>query len=320
MNLLKFAAIDIGSNAIRLLFMNVFEHNGKATFKKSSLIRVPIRLGKEAFSDGAISERSILKVIDTMRGFSYLIKVHEPESVEICATAAMREASNSIEIIDRVRFETGLEIEVIDGHKEANIIFSTHVAEALNVDTAYLYVDVGGGSTEINLFSRKKSIETKSFNIGTLRLLNQQVDPRQWKEMKAWLKEVTKGYKPLELIGSGGNINKLYKLAGYKNNQSMTYIKLRRLKKEIEDHSYESRIELLGLNPDRADVIVPASEIFINIMKWSGAHKVLVPQIGLSDGLIHMQYQKYRKNVPSEELQLFGNRTLLSEEPEISGE
>ncbi len=295
MKVLRFAAIDIGSNAIRLLFMNVVEEDQKAIFKKSSLIRVPVRLGDDAFIDGKISQMKIEKLIKTINAFKNLMDVHEVVDFRTCATSAMREATNGKEVVQQVKDETGIEIQVIDGKEEAEIIYSNQIVEMIDDDNHYLYVDVGGGSTEITLFSNRKLIESHSFDIGTIRMLNKRITDDDFKKMKKWLKHLKTDKKDVSLIGSGGNINKIFKISGKKDKQHLVIEELEEIDKFLNYYSIDERIKVLGLNPDRADVIVPASEIFLKIMKWTGAKRIIVPTIGVSDGIIHQLYNDYKK-------------------------
>ncbi len=295
MKLYRFAAIDIGSNAVRLLFSNVVEDGINVSFKKSSLLRVPLRLGEDSFSLGKLTPKKIDKFVDTMKAFSLLMKVHDVVAFRACATSAMREASNSKEIVARVKKETGIEIEVIDGKEEAEIIYANQIVELIDDDSHYLYVDVGGGSTEVTLFGSRKLIDSHSFDIGTLRILSGNVSKADFDEMKEWVKKVITTKKEINLIGSGGNINKLYKLSGKKENQPLLYDELNEIHKFIMYYSLDERIKVLGLNPDRADVIIPAADIYLKIMKWSGAKKIIVPTIGVSDGIIHLLYQQFKR-------------------------
>ena len=265
---MKFAAIDIGSNAIRLLLARVFENPDGPFIKKESLIRMPIRLGDDAFLRKTISQEKIKKLSNTMIAFKYLMEAYEPLDYLACATSAMREAENSQKIINEIAKHSGLKLEVIDGKREANIIFSTHIAEKLSQDMAYLYIDVGGGSTELTLFHKNEPIEERSFNIGTIRILNNLVSKKQWTELKQWTKQQCKKYIKISAIGSGGNINKIFRLAGKKENRPITYKKLIMISKSIRQYSFEERIYKLGLRPDRADVILPASKIFSSVMRW----------------------------------------------------
>lgn len=286
-----FAAVDIGSNAMRLLFCRAYEVNGKPHFSKEELIRLPIRLGEDVFLNGKISERKAEKLITAMRGFMELIKVYEVDDYRAVATSAMRDASNSSDIIARIKKEADLEVEIIDGKLEAQLVFSNHIEEMLNPRHSYLYIDVGGGSTELTLYSNHKVIASKSFNIGTVRMLLDKVDKDEWDNMKDWIKKTTLGYSPLHAIGSGGNINKIYKMTK-KDNKNISYSKLKSINDMLNSYTYEERVEVLGLKPDRADVIVNASRIFITIMKTADIEDIFVPQIGLSDGIIHDLYDR----------------------------
>ncbi|MFC2088179.1 exopolyphosphatase [Calditrichota bacterium] len=291
---LKFAAIDIGSNAIRLLLSKVFENGNEPYFKKESLIRMPVRLGDEAFSTHIISDTKIEKLLNTLIGFKYLIDAYQPIDLLACATSAMREAQNGPEIISQIRTKTGINLEIVDGKKEASIIYANHIEQHLKKTNTYLYVDVGGGSTELTLFTKKKTALSKSFDIGTVRLLNKLVHQSQWDEMKQWIKNATVEYDTITGIGSGGNINKIFRLAAKKDNKPLNYKEISSIYDDLKILSFEERIRELGLRPDRADVILPASEIYLSVMEWAKIKKIYVPQIGLADGLIHIMYEKYK--------------------------
>jgi exopolyphosphatase/guanosine-5'-triphosphate,3'-diphosphate pyrophosphatase len=288
-----FAAVDIGSNAMRLLFCRAYDVNGKPHFNKEELIRLPIRLGEDVFLNGKISDRKAEKLITAMRGFRELIKVYEVDGYRAVATSAMRDASNGSEIIERIKKEADLEVEIIDGKLEAQLVFSNHIEELLNPKHAYLYIDVGGGSTELTLYYNHKVIAAKSFNIGTVRMLLDKVEKEEWEKLKEWIKKNTVGIRPLHAIGSGGNINKLFKMTK-KDNKNLSYNKLKGLHDMLNSYTVSERVEVLGLKPDRADVIVHASKIFITIMKTADIEDVFVPQIGLSDGIVHELYDRYR--------------------------
>jgi exopolyphosphatase/guanosine-5'-triphosphate,3'-diphosphate pyrophosphatase len=292
---MKLAAIDIGSNAVRLLIASVIESSPHPVFKKIELVRVPLRLGEDSFIKGYISEEKIKRLVKTMHSFRLLIDVFEAEGFRVCATSAMRDASNREEVIERVKRETDLLIEVVDGKMEAQIIYSNHTAEELDKDFSYLYIDVGGGSTELTLFAENKIVASQSFNIGTIRLLHEQVSKETWNNLKTWVEQKTKTAGPLMAIGSGGNINKIYKLVYGKDTKAMSYKKVKEITDYISEFSYEERITQLGLNEDRADVILPASKIFLTVMKSAGIDKILVPQSGLSDGIIHLLYEQKLK-------------------------
>lgn len=291
----KYAAIDIGSNAIRLLISNVIIDNDKEPqFKKSSLVRVPIRLGADAFVTGLISKENIERMTDAMKAFNLLMNVHGVEKYKACATSAMREATNGQEVVQIILEKTGIEIDVIDGKKEAAIIFSTDLSELIESDQSYLYVDVGGGSTEFTIFSKGRIINSKSFKMGTVRLMNNSKSENKviFKEVQHWIEENTKNIKKISLIGSGGNINKIFKMSGRTIGKPISYIYLNAQYQFLKKMSYKDRISELSLNPDRADVIIPATKIYLSAMKWSGARKVFVPKIGLSDGIIKSLYYK----------------------------
>lgn len=287
-----FAAIDIGSNAMRLLFCRVYLVDGKPHFNKEELIRMPIRLGEDVFTNGRISEKKCDRLVGTLKGFHELIKAYDVDGYRAVATSAMRDASNGVEIINRIKEESGLTVEIIDGKSEAALVFSNHVEEMLNPRFAYMYVDVGGGSTELTLYYDQKIVAARSFNIGTVRMLLDKVDKQEWEEMKTWIKKNTYGIHPLSAIGSGGNINKIYKMSGKKETKHLSYDKLKSIHEMLSSYSIKERIERLDLKPDRADVIVPAAKIFLFIMKHGDMEKVFVPQIGLSDGLVHQMYEK----------------------------
>lgn len=289
----KYAAIDIGSNAIRLLVANIIvEKNKEPQFKKSSLVRVPIRLGADVFVDGKISKDNTQRMIDAMNAFQLLMKVHGVEKYKACATSAMREATNGKKIADKILQKTGIKIDIINGKEEAAIISSTDLNELIESEASYLYVDVGGGSTEFTIFSKGKIINSKSFKMGTVRLLNNSKSENKtiFKEVQKWIETHSKGLKKLSLIGSGGNINKIFKMSGRTVGKPISYIYLNAQYQFLKQMSYQQRISELSLNPDRADVIIPATKIYLSAMKWSGARKIFVPKIGLSDGIIKTLY------------------------------
>ena len=287
----KYAAIDIGSNAMRLLITNIVEEEGKEPqFNKSSLVRVPIRLGQDAFTVGEISPENIERMVDAMKAFYLLMKVHKVERYMAFATSAMREAYNAKEVVGLIRKKADIKIEIIDGKKEAAIIASTDLHHLLKTDETYLFVDVGGGSTEFTLFSNGKMVNSRSFKAGTVRLLNDMVPDVVWDEIEKWIKTNTADYEEVTLIGSGGNINKLFKMSEKNQDKPLSYIYINAQYAYLNSLSYEQRISQLGLNPDRADVIVPATRIYLNAMKWSRARQIFVPKIGLSDGIVKAMY------------------------------
>jgi exopolyphosphatase/guanosine-5'-triphosphate,3'-diphosphate pyrophosphatase len=252
---------------------------------------MPIRLGEDVFLNGKISEVKANRLVTALKGFNELIKAYGVDGFKAVATSAMRDASNGVEVISRIKAEAGLEVEIIDGKNEASLVFSNHIEEILNPRYAYLYIDVGGGSTELTLYYDEKVIAARSFNIGTVRMLLDKVDKSEWEEMKAWLKKNSYGIHPLYGIGSGGNINKIFKMSGKKETKHLSYEKLKGIYEMLASYTYQERIERLDLKPDRADVIVPAAKIFLTVMKNADIEKVYVPQIGLSDGLVHQMYE-----------------------------
>lgn len=287
----KYAAIDIGSNAMRLLVANIIEEKGKEThFSKSALVRLPIRLGQDAFTVGDISDENIDRMVDAMKAFKLLMKVHKVDKYVALATSAMRESSNGQEVIDIINKKADIKIDIIDGKTEAAIIASTDLHYLLKTEQTYLYVDVGGGSTEFSLFSDGKMIASKSFKIGTVRLLNDMVNNIVWQEIEKWIKSYCGEFETVTLIGSGGNINKLFKMSGKQQDKPLSYTYVLKRYNFLNSLTYEQRISELGLNPDRADVIVLATKIYLNAMKWSNAKKIYVPKIGLSDGIIKAMY------------------------------
>ena len=290
---MKFGAIDIGSNAVRLLITNVFETETGPVFKKSSLVRVPIRLGEDVFMNGFISEEKQRKMVQTMGAFKLLLDVHGVVSYRACATSAMRNPTNGEELVEEISEKSEIDIEIIQGKKEADIIFSNHFEEHLFGDRSYLYIDVGGGSTELTIFSNNKPVASRSFRIGTIRLLNNKVEAEYWEKLLKWVEENTKGLGKLDGIGSGGNINKLYKMAEVTGGEPLRYKQLKELHVMLREMSYEDRVIKLGLNADRADVIVPACEIFRAIMKRAKIKDMIVPQFGLSDGITRLLYEDY---------------------------
>ena len=289
-------AIDIGSNAVRLLIMNVIENaSGKPEFNKINFVRVPLRLGFDVFETHEISEHKVEMLIQTMKAFRHLMKVYDIVDFRACATSAMRDAKNKKEIIKRVQAETGITIEVLSGDKEAALINQTHVAEMLDKNHSYLYIDVGGGSTELTFFDDGKMKYRESFNIGTIRLLKNQVDEKSWNLMQDHLKQNTKSALPITAIGSGGNINKIFSLSKRKEGKPLSLQSLRDFHKELSNHSIAELIRIYKLKEDRADVIVPALFIYINVMRWANITEIYVPKIGVADGLIQTLYDDLKK-------------------------
>jgi len=284
---LKLAAIDIGSNAARLLISEVTtDDKGEAVFNKLNLVRVPLRLGFDVFESGSIPKAKIGMILQTMKAFKHLMNAYEVNKTIACATSAMRDARNSADIIRKVKLETDIAIEIISGDKEAGLVFENHIAETLDKDHSYMYIDVGGGSTELSFFSNGVLTFKESFNIGTIRLLQDKVNEKTWEVMREIIKTVTKGQKEVMAIGSGGNINKVFSMSKRKDGKPITLDLLRDYYRELSSVSLEDRIRLYDLRPDRADVIVPALLIYTNAMRWAGANEMYVPKIGLVDGLI----------------------------------
>jgi exopolyphosphatase/guanosine-5'-triphosphate,3'-diphosphate pyrophosphatase len=287
----KYAAIDIGSNAIRLLVSDIIEQNDKPVkFKKTSLIRVPIRLGADVFIKGEISEASVTRMLDAMTAFRLLMQAHGVKRYKACATSAMREARNGEEVTTIIKEKTDINIDIIDGEIEAAIIATTDLNDYIDENKTYLYVDVGGGSTEFSVIDQGEKIASKSFKIGTVRLLNDIVKKETWFELEQWIKQHTETFDKIDLIGSGGNINKIFKESGKSLGKPLTYFYLTNYYNMLQSYSYEERITELNLNQDRADVIIPATRIYLSAMKWSGARDIYVPKIGLSDGIIKSIY------------------------------
>ena len=290
----KYAAIDIGSNAMRLLVTNIVEQDGNPPqFNKSALVRVPIRLGQDAFTVGEISEENINRMIDAMKAFKLLMKVHQVEQYAGCATSALREAYNGQEVCDIIKQKADIRIEIIDGKKEAAIIASTDFDHLLKNDKNYLFVDVGGGSTEINIYEDGKNTASKSFKIGAVRILMKEDVSQVKKDLHDWLLANTpKSKNSIRSLGTGGSIGKIYEMANNPIDQPITFYKISELKELIERHSIEDRINILKLSPDRADVIVPAVEIYMEVMKTVGATTMTVPKVGLSDGMFEVMFQE----------------------------
>jgi exopolyphosphatase / guanosine-5'-triphosphate,3'-diphosphate pyrophosphatase len=292
---MRLAAIDIGSNAARLLISEVsINDDGTTSFNKLNLVRVPLRLGFDVFENGFIGKPKISMIVDTMLAYKHLLKAYNVQLVKACATSAMRDATNNIEVIKKVKQETGITIEIISGDEEANIVYENHIAENLDKEHSYLYIDVGGGSTELTFFDEGKLKYKESFNIGTIRLLKNTVSQENWFEMKEHLKISTKSKLPMVAIGSGGNINKIFSLSKKKDGKSLTLELLKDYFKEFSNVSLVDRIKLYKLREDRADVIVPALQIHINVMRWAGIDEIFVPKIGLADGLIQHLYNEIK--------------------------
>ncbi|SHG83930.1 Ppx/GppA phosphatase family protein [Chryseobacterium vrystaatense] len=289
---MKIAAIDIGSNAARLLINEVKISNNKPEFIKLNLLRIPLRLGMDVFTMGMIGQEREKMVIDSMKIFSDLMRIYKVDHYRACATSAMRDASNGNEIIRQVKETSGINIEIISGDEEATLIYENHVAEGLDKEFSYLYIDVGGGSTELTFYENGKMVYEKSFNIGTIRLLNNLVTLENWQEMKEEIKENIVSKRPLVAIGSGGNINKVFSMSKTKDGKPMTLAHLKKVYKEFNELSVEERMTKHTLREDRADVLVHALRIFNNVMSWSDISRIFVPKISVADGLIHNIYSQ----------------------------
>lgn len=281
------AAIDIGSNAARLLITEVIENpDAKPVFNKLNLVRVPLRLGFDVFETSYISPVKITMLLDTLLGFKHLMNAYKVQALKACATSAMRDALNAAEVLELVLTKTDIQIEIISGDMEANLVYENHVAENMDLENSYMYIDVGGGSTELSFFTNGILRFKNSFNIGTIRILKNMVTELHWDEMKNAIKAFTTGQKKVIAIGSGGNINKVFSLSKKKDGKPLSLELLRDYCKELEGFPLEERITRYNLRRDRADVIVPAMSIYINAMRWAGADEIYVPKIGLADGLI----------------------------------
>lgn len=293
---MKLAAIDIGSNAARLLITEVVQDDsGKESFNKLNLVRVPLRLGFDVFETMSISAEKEKQIINTIKAYRSLIDAYGVKHYKACATSAMRDASNGPAIIKHIKEETGIGIEIISGDQEAAFIYENHVAENMDKDHSYLYIDVGGGSTELTFFNDNRLVAKQSFNIGTIRLLKNQVPDKKWDEMKEFVRSKTKGFKEVTCIGSGGNINKVFSMSKKKDGKPLPLELLKDYYKELSSFSLADRMRLYSLREDRADVIVPALSIYINVMRWADASDIYVPKIGLADGLIHILWDEVKK-------------------------
>lgn len=294
MKIHKVAGIDIGSNSIRLLVSNVIETEEEVLFKKSSLTRLPIRLGTDAFGAGLISGQNRERLLAGMEAYQKIMMVHGVEHYRACATSALREAQNGAEVVREIRDKTGVEIELISGKEEARMIFNSEFTRSWKTkDKSFLYIDVGGGSTELTLFRAGEVAASKSFKIGTIRLLNEQVSGKRWKEMEAWIKKQREEEEEIVMVGSGGNINRTFKLSEKKKGQAMKFELLKKIRKELAQYDTEERMVRFDLNPDRSDVIVHALGIYTSAMKWSKAKHMLVPKKGLADGIVRFLYDQH---------------------------
>jgi exopolyphosphatase / guanosine-5'-triphosphate,3'-diphosphate pyrophosphatase len=301
MKSINFAAIDIGSNAVRLLIKSIVPGDPSDTFTKVLMVRVPLRLGQEAFVTGKISADKEKQLIRLMKAFKHLIKIYGIEDYRACATAAMREAKNSNALVKEIKKETDLKIEIINGQEEASIIYESHFADHLNKDLNYIYMDVGGGSTELSLMVNGEYFESKSYDIGTVRLLNDMVKPVEFERLNYDLAELKEQYKINDIIGSGGNILKLNTLAKVRKNNKLSVQKLEELNNTLKQFTMDELITNYKMKPDRADVITFAGDIYLAVAKGVGASHIIVPTIGLADGIIHMLYVKWKEKNKVEE-------------------
>ncbi len=290
-----FAAIDIGSNAVRLLFANAFDRDNRIHVEKATLIRIPIRLGKDVYKNNIISDKRAANLIKTLKAFKLLIEVYKPVDFVACATAAMREAKNGPKLLKRVSRETGISVRTVDGLEEAEIVRSITGFDLPEGKTRTMYVDLGGGSTEISVLNKNEVVDARSFKIGTIRLLNKKVGNEQWDEMKTWLDQFKDDFGKINIVGSGGNINKIAKLYGDTSTNILSYQRLQYAHKHLKSYSLHERIEGLGLRPDRADVIIPAAKVYLFIAKTIESDSILAPKIGLADGLVHQLYVAYKE-------------------------
>jgi exopolyphosphatase/guanosine-5'-triphosphate,3'-diphosphate pyrophosphatase len=297
---MKLAAIDIGSNAARLLISEASPNSqGRMDFTKVNLVRVPLRLGIDVFSTGIISPKRASHLVNTIKAYKLLLEVYEVKYLKACATSAMRDAGNGLSILEDVKHETGIDIRIISGQEEASFLYESHIAENLDKSRAYMYIDVGGGSTEVTIFSKNELVHKTSFNIGTIRLMQNQVTEPMWQNMKETIKTQLRGLGPVTAIGSGGNINKVFSLSKRKEGKPLTLDLLKDYYKEFSSFTVEERIHIYNLREDRADVIVPALQIYVNIMRWAGTDEIYVPKIGLADGLIQSLYAEISRTSAS---------------------
>ena len=264
------------------------DNNGTKSFKKNTLLRVPLRLGDDAFIDHEISDKKAKDLVKTMQAFRNLMDVYKVTRYMACATSAMREANNGPSLVLKIKNQANIDLEIVEGHREATIIYSSHIEQTMDRNKSYLYIDVGGGSTELSVFSEAKMQASKSFNLGTIRILDNQDKEETWEEMKQWIKDHLKNHKGIIGIGTGGNINKLHKLSEEKDGSPISYTRLKALQSYLNSFSLKDRISVLSLNHDRADVIIPAAEIFLCVMKCANIKNIYVPKVGMVDGIIQL--------------------------------
>ena len=296
---MKLAAIDIGSNAIRFQVSSVLDNSTPVLFKKLEYVRFPLRLGHDVFTAGRISQTSFAKFKKLMKAYKLLLELYEVDDYMFCATSAMRESVNGQQLADEIQAELGITIHIIDGNREAELI--NRAIHSYLTEKTYLHIDVGGGSTELNLYTAGKKIKTRSFRIGSVRVLEHNDSPLMWQEMEQWIKHnVKKDYGRVTAVGTGGNISKIFELAKLRPGKTMSLNRIRELRDMIANYSLEERIYKLQMNPDRADVIIPASDIYTRVMEWAHAASILVPDVGLKDG---MMLQMFEKNKAQQRIQ-----------------
>lgn len=294
MKIHKLAGIDIGSNSVRLLVANVISHQGQVSFKKSSLTRLPIRLGVDAFEKGKIGKNNRKRLILGMQAYQKIMEVHGVERYRACATSALREAENGLQVTEEIYKRTGINIELISGKEEARMIFNSEFVESLGQRAdSFFYIDVGGGSTELTLFDQEKIVASRSFKIGTIRLMTKNVKKKQWAEMETWIQEQSAGRDELLMVGSGGNINRTFKLSEQKKGEPLSLGQLQDIRAELKRYDHQERMIRFDLNPDRSDVILHALKIYCRAMKWSGAQQMLVPKKGLADGIVRFLHREH---------------------------
>lgn len=294
MKIHKLAGIDIGSNSVRLLVSNVIENKEQVIFKKSSLTRLPIRLGPDAFGEGKIGAKNRKRLLSGMLAYRKIMEVHGVEKYRACATSALRESKNGLQVVEEIYQETGVNIELISGKEEARMIFSSDMlGDLVSREGSFLYIDVGGGSTELTLFNNKTIVASKSFKIGTIRLLNDLVKKSRWLEMREWIEEHTKGMKDILMVGSGGNINRTFKLSQKLKGEQMSLVDLKKIKNDLQALENDERMIVYDLNPDRTDVITHALRIYTSAMEWAGSDSMIVPKKGLADGIVRFLYREH---------------------------
>ena len=293
---MKFAAIDIGSNAVRLLLARVLEEGDAPLFKKEVLVRMPLRLGDDVFGKGRISADKAQRLAETLLGFRHLIHAYPALDFAAYATSAMREASNGAAVVERVRKASGITIDVIDGAREAEVIYANHIEHRLDRRQNYLYVDVGGGSTEVTFIAKGKMVDSHTFPVGGVRALEGKVSPKATAELRAFVESQREKHGRMVAIGSGGNINTIYKLARVKQGKLLEIERMRAIRNLLRSYSLEERIVTLDLKPDRADVVVFAADLYLSVMKWGGIKKMVVPEVGLADGIVHLLYNRHRRS------------------------